>query len=162
MPYPRTIFRAAGLAFVGNPPTLEENYNELTKLQLRIWRAHFGVCPRASLKMWRLLLQEFGNIGPTKGLELPAFFMTLFFLKTYPTVDVLASRVQKDPKTARKWVWFYINKMSDLTHILVSSNIFILSIFEYYYLYFFLPFNPPLQIWGIQQGLLGQSSAWQS
>ena len=122
MPFPSLFFRASGLAFMGIPPSNEEYYNEgFTPLQLRTWRAHFGACPRTSLEMWNLLLQEFVHELP-RGVDLEAFFMVLFFLKTYPSVDVLASRVQKDQKTVRKWVWWYIEKMSHLSHILVSLN----------------------------------------
>ena len=125
MVFPRATFRATGLTFLGYPPALDDRYHQaLSPLQIRVWRAHFGVCPRSSYRMWLLLLQQEENAPQvqqrSQGLNLMAFFMTLFFLKTYPTNEVMASRVQKDPKTVRKWVRWYISKMSRLSPILVS------------------------------------------
>ena len=108
---------------MGYPPALNDAYynEDVTPLQSRTWRSHFGVCPRASLNMWRLLLTHFEH-EHARGLDLSAFFMTLCFLKSYPSVEMMASRVQKDPKTVRKWLWWYIRKMASLHPILVSNS----------------------------------------
>ena len=80
-------FVSAGMTFMGYPLALDDRrYNPqgLTPSQLQMWKSHFGVCEQASYIMWLLLLREFEQEMP-KGLDLQAFFMSLFFLKTYPT-----------------------------------------------------------------------------
>ena len=113
-----------GLSFAGYPPALDDGYhNEISPLQLRVWKAHFGVCPRASHEMWQLISDQYSHDHP-QGLNLIDYFMALFFLKTYPTFDVLAAWVKKDEKTVRKWVWRYVRMMAFLSPMLVSAHAF--------------------------------------
>ena len=169
MVFPRNTFRATGLTFIGYPTALDEmhQHQALTPLQLRRWRSHFGVCPRSSYRMWLLLLQQEEDAPQvekrSRGLNLMAFFMTLFFLKTYPTNDVMAARTQKDPKTVRKWVWWYISKMSQLSPILVSQDegyrfkydgILTLSFLFICLLFFYISRS------AVEQGLLERPFTW--
>ena len=92
----------------------------LTQMELRSWRVHFGTCPRTSLKMWNLILLHRFLHEEARKLDPFYFFMTLYFLKVYPTNDVLAGKAQRDPKTVRYWIWKYTRLMASLLSILVS------------------------------------------
>ena len=94
---------------------------EPTPLQRWCWRSHFGVYPQASYDMWLLIYQEYSPAHP-RGMNLMDYFMTIFFLKTYLTFHVLASRVKKKQKKIQKWVWWYIRMMAFVSPVLVIKQ----------------------------------------
>lgn len=42
------------------------------------------------------------------------FLMALYFLKSYPTEERLAAMWKTCEKSARKWVWFFVEKIQSL------------------------------------------------
>ena len=120
--YSWPVFKSTGLTFFGHAPAVDTLMEDsLTPLEYRHWKANFGVCPKSSFKMWKLILQEcltFQEDAP----ELYHYFMALHFLKTYPSIDNLAGRVNRDPKTVRKWIWWFVHVMGSLSEDLVSFH----------------------------------------
>ena len=112
--------------FIGQSlPSNDIKNAALSHSQHRRWRAHFGVCPRASLKMWNLILSTRCTLNEARNLDPFYYFMALYFLKRYPTNDEMAGRTNRSPKTVRTWVWRFIGLMASLSSDLVSLNWFL-------------------------------------
>jgi len=81
-------------------------------------RKHFGA-PFAIVRMvWDMLVE--GGLLPEKGKPKHLLWM-LYFLKCYPKESpgcavVGGSRGAIDPKTMRKWVWLFLERINDLPH----------------------------------------------
>ena len=88
----------------------------------RRFREHFGA-PFAIVRMvWDMLVE--GGLLPEKGLP-KHLLWTLYFLKCYPKESpgcaaVGGSRGAIDPKTMRKWVWLFLERINDLADEVVS------------------------------------------
>ena len=119
--YSWTVFKSTGFIFFGFSSSLETLNDPLTPLEYRHWKANFGVCANSSFKMWRLILQECASFQQPSP-DLYHYFMALHFLNAYPSIDNLAGRVNRDPKTVRKWIWWFVHAMASLAEDLVSST----------------------------------------
>ena len=88
----------------------------------RRFREHFGV-PFAIVRMvWDMLME--GSLLPEKGKPKHLLWM-LNFLKCYPKESpgcaaVRWSRGAIDPKTMRKWVWLFLERINNLADEVVS------------------------------------------
>ena len=88
----------------------------------RRFREHFGA-PFAIVRMvWDMLVE--GGLLPNKG-EPKHLLWSLYFLKCYPKegpgcAAVGASKGAIDPKTMRKWVWLFLERINELADEVVS------------------------------------------
>jgi hypothetical protein len=83
----------------------------------RSFRSFFGVSADVCAELWKLLHPVNVNGASPKHL-----LWALFFLKVYPTESIGASMVgHVDEKTYRKWVWIFVDKISDLCSHLVCQ-----------------------------------------
>ncbi len=86
------------------------------------FREHFGA-PFAIVRMvWDMLVE--GGLLPKKG-EPKHLLWTLYFLKCYQKegpgyAAVGASKGAIDPKTMRKWVWLFLERINELADHVVS------------------------------------------
>ena len=89
----------------------------------RQFRGLFGACIEIVLKVW-LMLGE-GGLHPKKS-KPKHLLWTLYFLKVYPRegpgcAAVGGSRGAVDPKTMRKWVWLFLERIAELADEVVRS-----------------------------------------
>ena len=88
----------------------------------RRFREHFGA-PFAIVRMvWDMLVE--GGLLPEKGKPKHLLWM-LYLMKCYPKESpgcavVGVSRGAIDPKTMRKWVWLFLERINDLADEVVS------------------------------------------
>ena len=68
----------------------------------------YGVNPVVARAVWADLQHVADKAKPEH------LFWALFFLRRYPTEGDLASRLEKDPNTVRKWVWRIIFGLQEL------------------------------------------------
>ena len=87
---------------------------------VRSHRVHFGVCPCTSFVMWNLILLKQLSPAEAKTLDPHYYFMTLYFLKVYPSNSIIGGKTWRDTKTVRFWIWKYIKLMASLLSELVS------------------------------------------
>ncbi len=88
----------------------------------RCFREHFGV-PFAIVRMVWDMLEE-GGLLPKKG-EPKHLLWALYFLKCYPKEGpgctvVGGLKGAMDPKTMRKWVWLFLERICELADHVVS------------------------------------------
>lgn len=79
------------------------------RTQLRRYREMYGCNPCVVKELWRDVKEQLPNEA-----NLTHLYWALFFLKKYPTEGDLASRMNKDPATIRKWVWCIILGIQEL------------------------------------------------
>jgi hypothetical protein len=77
----------------------------------------FGVNPFLCARVWRLMLQRHPLRRGAKPIHL---LWVLMFLKSYETEASLSMKAQVDEKTLRKWVWYFVQQIADLTPRVVS------------------------------------------
>ena len=82
----------------------------------------FGVRIEILLKVWSMLLED--GLRPKKS-KPKHLLWTLYFLKVYPREApgcsaVGGSKGAIDPKTLRKWVWLFIERIAELADEVVS------------------------------------------
>ena len=101
-------------------------------IELERFRTNFGTSPFVCHRLWNLLNPIDDDVGPCHLL------WTLFFIKLYLPLRSCASIAKIDEKTFTKWVWDFLQRISDLKDQIVSKIImrffvslylFILSIF---------------------------------
>jgi len=83
---------------------------------------HFGAPFTIVRMVWDMLVE--GGLLPEKGKPEHLLWM-LYFLKCYPKESpgcaaVGGSRGAIDPKTMRKWVWLFLERINDLADKVVS------------------------------------------
>ena len=88
----------------------------------RRFRGLFGACIEIVLKSWFMLGE--GGLCPKKS-KPKHLLWTLYFLKVYPREApgcsaVGGSKGVIDPKTLRKWVWLFIERIAELADDAVS------------------------------------------
>ena len=124
MQWPYHRFVAVGFYFIGQQPADDIAAALQKPKQARLWRAHFGACPRTAFRMWNLILLRRFTHDEAKKLDPFYYLMALHFLKVYPTNDALAGRTWRDPQTVRIWIWRYISLMASLSSVLVRYPLF--------------------------------------
>ena len=82
----------------------------------------FGARIEIVLKVWSMLLED--GLRPKKSKPKHLLWM-LYFLKVYPREAPGCSafgrsKVAIDPKTLRKWVWLFIERIAELADEVVS------------------------------------------
>ena len=98
------VFLAVGLHVAGYGP------KKLSlRTQVRRFREMYGCHPTVVREVWYDLKKHV-----PENTKLTYLFWALFFLRKYPTDGDLATRVNKDPTTVRKWVWTIIFGLQDL------------------------------------------------
>ena len=90
----------------------------------RRFQEYFGTGVFTALAAWNLLV-EYGFV-PENGLILH-FLWALHFMKVYPLQDAGASAAGGssgaiDPKTWRKYLWPFIDSISELESVVVRMN----------------------------------------
>jgi hypothetical protein len=88
----------------------------------RRFRGLFGARIEIVLKVWWMLLKD--GLRPKKS-KPKHLLWTLYFLKVYPREApgcsaVGGSKGTIDPKTLRKWVWLFIERIAELVDEVVS------------------------------------------
>lgn len=87
-------------------------------VEYRRLRCHFGVSFKVCADVWE-------RLDPDKNMPTgaaPAHLLwACMFLKLYEPEHALQSRLQKDEKTIRKWVWIFVNGISSLSGDVVRS-----------------------------------------
>jgi hypothetical protein len=85
----------------------------------RRFRELFGCGPLVALALWVRIVEN--ELAPPKGI-IRHMLWALLFLKTYATETILCQMVGvKDKKTFRKWSWKFVEAISMLEPIVVSS-----------------------------------------
>lgn len=92
------------------------SYGISKSVGMRRFKANFGVSPNVCHKLWQELVKP-NNPEPNH------LMWTLKFLKTYPTENVLATILERDEKTLRKYIWLYVTCLAELNvvHIFFFS-----------------------------------------
>lgn len=95
------------------------------KSNLRDFRSHYGMNPVIYAHIWYDMqttnVQEARIDTSQEGVCLKNFLFALYYLRTYPTEDQLAPRWGLSVKTARKWGWFFLEKIAALRASKVST-----------------------------------------
>jgi len=91
---------------------------DLSKLDDRSWRAHFGMSKEATLRVKELV----------PSLSLKTLTITLYFLKVYPTEDVGATQFGVCRNTWRVSVRFGLNQLA----VNLPQVNFFLFVLKYY------------------------------
>jgi hypothetical protein len=83
----------------------------------RRFKAHFGSTPKVCAELWEALqVTQIDNARVTNPSEkdFNNYLITLYFLKSYPTEEELSSRFGIHETTARKWIRYFVDKISSL------------------------------------------------
>jgi hypothetical protein len=88
----------------------------------RRFRGLFGARIKIILKVWMMFLED--GLHPKKS-KPKHLLWTLYFLRVYPREAPSCSAVGGskgaiDPKTLRKWVWLFIERIAELADKVVS------------------------------------------
>ena len=94
----------------------------MAAMEDRRFRGLFGARIEIVLKVWSMLLED--GLRPKKS-KPKHLLWTLYFLKVYPREPpgcsaVGGSKGAIDPKTLRKWVWLFIERIAELPDKVVS------------------------------------------
>ena len=81
----------------------------------RLFASAFGVSLRVCLRLWGMCLFP-------SNFSVEHFMDTLYFMKTYPTLDVLEMKLSFSRKTIVKNNWYVIKKIASLAGQVVSSS----------------------------------------
>jgi len=75
----------------------------------RRFKSHFGTSPLICSLLWEIVA-----LHPQGEKLSPIHILwTLYFLKVYPTSDLLSGRLRKDPKTVKKYLWMCLYVLND-------------------------------------------------
>lgn len=106
-----------GLEKVGISQTKQARVKQSTLICR--FKRHYGPHPFVCAVMWETLqthedLEVRLPDGQNKMKHFNMFLMTMFFLKTYPTEEVLASRFGVCEQSGREWSRYYIHRLAAL------------------------------------------------
>ena len=92
------------------------------KTEERLFREFFGTSVRIVNNLWEFLVRD--RFCPQGGRQ-QHLLWALYFMKVYPKQGpgcavVGASHGAVDPKTHRKWVWAFVEAISELVDMVVS------------------------------------------
>ena len=90
----------------------------------RSFRAHFGTGPLVCSQIWNRMIEPVRN-KVIDGLKPIHLLWALHFLKTYDTMDVLASKARVDRKTYAKWIWTVLRLIRRYRKRIVSMMNFV-------------------------------------
>jgi hypothetical protein len=83
-----------------------------TKINL-LFPSLFGVSPVICGIIWEQLIEQ-GNLE--RGCKPIHLLWALFFLKCYACESILSQVLKSDRKTTRKWIWYLVSKIADLSN----------------------------------------------
>jgi hypothetical protein len=97
-----------------------------TETSRRRFASWFGTEPLVCSILWKKLVHSgwFDHAG-MRGTDPKHLLWTLLFLKCYATESVNSAIVGVDEKTYRKWIWFYMEGMTQLHTHIVSTSVLI-------------------------------------
>ena len=106
----------------------ESRSNATTRRRFKVL---YGTYPEVICDVWNQLILKRLIVKYDKC-TLKRFFLMFDFLKNYCIENRCAMDFAIDEKTYRKWVWFFLEKVSHLVKYIVSKNKnkFIVTIFE--------------------------------
>ena len=92
-------------------------------METRRFRSCFGAGKEVVMHLWDLLVEH--NLLPCKA-TIKHLLWALYFMKVYATENSTCSVLGGsngaiDPKTMRKWVWKFIEKIAELGPVVVSA-----------------------------------------
>ena len=101
-------------------------FNRHQKISERTCRMRFAAwfccTPEACSSCWNdLRTSKIDDVRLSESADPKHFMIALKFMKSYDTEAALAGTFECDEKTVRKWVWFYIEKISALRNEKVSQ-----------------------------------------
>ena len=108
-----------GLQFVGYDDRRQQRCQRSTNLKR--FRANFGAAPIVYAQIWEDLLttkMKGANIIDSKP-KYDDFLLAIYWLRCYPTEQQLEAQFGVSDKTARKYVWYYTNKIAALKKLKV-------------------------------------------
>jgi hypothetical protein len=104
----------SGLALAGF--VLRGQKAEMSDTNVKRFKSLYGSQPIVVLKVWLDLMTT--NIAEARvdgnDADIKIFFLSLHFLRCYPTEAIMAGRLKVPEKKERKWVWFFIKKIQAL------------------------------------------------
>lgn len=112
-----SFMMARGLKVAGFPEPMHGSF----KTRLRRFKAEYGCKPIVCVKVWNDLM-AMQAVEYRSQSKVDHLFWCLFFLKKYPNEDEMVAKFNKDEKTVRKWVWFYIHRIQELKEMKVSMH----------------------------------------
>ena len=77
--------------------------------------AHFACIPSVIAVLWNKVNNEVQKIEDIN--QLLWLLAALHFMNSYPTMAVLATKLQKSEDTVRKWVWQWIDMLARLPNV---------------------------------------------
>jgi DDE superfamily endonuclease len=88
------------------------------------FRSFYGSDPIVYARIWNDLHDGTNEAAfiHTSTATLRHFFMSLFFLKCYPSATQMAAIFRVCEKTARKWCWYFLSKIQALKHTKVTKH----------------------------------------
>jgi hypothetical protein len=111
---------------------ISDNESSLSSLSnetfVRKFRSLFGCSPLVCCTMYNKLVEQ--NLIHNKCRVLH-FMWTLVFLKIYSSENALCTLLKCSEKTLRKWVWYYLEKCSQIELVRTVNYIVIIK-FVYY------------------------------
>jgi AraC-like DNA-binding protein len=93
------------------------NYND-TDWFLRRFRSLFGCSPKVLTALFNTLLKQ--NLISTSA-KVQHLMWALAFLKSYNTESYFAMTYRVSEKTIRKWIWFFLERISQLDVVSVTG-----------------------------------------
>jgi hypothetical protein len=108
--YTHDEFLSKGKAMMGLKRTLSAS------TERRKFRATFGTSPAICSLLWGMLLP-----GTTRGAKPVHLLWGLMLLKLYNSESAHCNIAGVDEKTFRKWSWFFIDAIAELSDDVVRS-----------------------------------------
>lgn len=106
---------ARGLEPVNYDVIRQESVKQKTRV--RQFKTHFGSHPSIYAELWEALQTSDDQnvcVASNSSKDIDMFLKSIFYLKSYPLDDVLASRFGLHEQTCQKWVNFYVQKIAAL------------------------------------------------
>lgn len=112
-----------------NPETIENLGFEIrcaskprsVQIARKKFKGLYGTYPEVICYVWNQLIVK-NVIEKYDVYRLRRFFLTFDFLKNYCIEHLCAINFGVDEKTYRKWVWYYLEKISELTKSVVRKK----------------------------------------
>jgi hypothetical protein len=84
-------------------------------LNERRFRSWYGSNPNVIARIWEdLLTTEIAEARIPPEADFDRFLMSFYFLKVYPTEEHRSGIFEVCEKTARRWSWYFVGKLSAL------------------------------------------------
>lgn len=111
------------VSFLGHGLHLAKLNNGCSEnIRLRRFKCFYGALPTSCMQIWEDLKNKLDiehRLPPNANLD--HFFMALRFLRLYEEMSVIAGIFGLNEKTAGKWTWYYVERISLLKSLKVSG-----------------------------------------